>query len=143
LKKIALFLVSLTILSASIIELEKQIYAAIVYAIFPNKSQINIWIDNRSKDNVFKTIKNVKVVDFLKDADIVFVTSSSTLKFIPKDALIFVLGKYSLIKEAKNEAIGGFFWQKGRPNIIFLKKNLKKHSIYLSPSFANYIEDEI
>jgi hypothetical protein len=38
------------------------------------------------------------------------------------------------------QIIGAFFWQKGRPNIIFDAERLKEQNIVLDPSYDKYIE---
>ena len=81
---------------------------------------------------------NLKVVTECKDADIVIL---STTKNIPEECIKKLLfgSRYSHLKN--QNVIGSFFWQKGRPNILFYKSRLKKQNIKLNPSFDKYIED--
>lgn len=72
-------------------------------------------------------------------ADIVIL---STIKNIPsqcKNKILFGT-RYSHLKD-KN-IIGAFFWQKGRPNILFYQERLDKKNITLDKSFDRYIDNE-
>ncbi len=119
---------------------EEQIYALILHAVFPHKAVIKVWVDDRAKRALLEEIPMVVIVRHAQDADIVFEYHHDVNLTIPAHALLFV-GSYPLLLEHTKEAIGGFFWQKGRPNIIFLRKNLQEHNITLPQEFAKYIED--
>jgi hypothetical protein len=49
---------------------------------------------------------------------------------------------YSLLKKDKN-ALGAFYWQKGRPNITFIANRLKKKGIKLPKEYERYIENNV
>jgi len=72
------------------------------------------------------------------DADFVIV---STLDMLPQscDGKLTFTNKYRLFMK-EDRIIGAFFWQKGRPNIIFGKKRLERENITLSADFQKYIE---
>ena len=80
---------------------------------------------------------NINIADDCKEADLVIL---STTKNIPKECKGKILfgSRYSHMKDTN--VVGSFFWQKGRPNILFYQKRLKKHNINLDPSFNRYIE---
>ena len=139
-KKIILLLLLInTFLVASSSDVEAKIYNSILSAIFPTKSNIRVWVDQESKKNILNQIEKVQLVETPADADICLVLESKHLK---TKKLMFV-GSYSLLKHYKESTIGGFFWQKGRPNIMFLGTNLKKHHIELPTKFDRYIESEL
>jgi hypothetical protein len=123
---------------ASTVEVELKIYKSILGSIFPNKQTVSIWSDNKQKRELFKAIARVKIVSNQEDADI-FILYKTKCRLTSKP--IFV-GTYALLKQCKR-AIGGFYWQKGRPNLLFLRKNLKTHDILLSKELEEYLEDEI
>lgn len=79
----------------------------------------------------------LKIVTECKDADIIIL---STTKEIPKECSKKILfgSRYSHLKNPN--VIGSFFWQKGRPNILFYKKRLQKYNLELDSSFDRYIE---
>ena len=82
--------------------------------------------------HVVKTCKNAKVLILSSD------------KSIPKhciDKPILVLD-YALLEKHSN-AVSAFFWQKGRPNIVFIKKRLQRFSISLPSTYDKYLEEQI
>ena len=81
---------------------------------------------------------NINIVDDCKEADLVIL---STTRNIPKECEEKILfgSRYSHMNNPN--VIGSFFWQKGRPNILFYQKRLKKHNINLDASFNRYIEN--
>ncbi len=81
---------------------------------------------------------NIKIVKDCKEADLVIL---STINEIPKECLVKLLfgTRYSHLKN--QNVIGAFFWQKGRPNILFYQKRLNRNFIKLDSSFDKYIED--
>ncbi len=70
-------------------------------------------------------------------ADIVILSNT---KNIPKqcEGKILFGTRYSHLKDTR--VVGAFFWQKGRPNILFYRDRLEKNNIKLNPSFNKYIE---
>ena len=81
---------------------------------------------------------DINIVTDCNKADIALL---STTKNLPPECNKKILfgSRYSHLKNPN--VIGSFFWQKGRPNILFYKQRLKKHNIKLNPSFDKYIED--
>ncbi len=81
---------------------------------------------------------NLQVVNNCKEADIVLL---STLKDLPKGCKEKILfgTKYKHLRN--KQVVGAFFWQKGRPNILFYEKRLQKQGIKLDASFKKYIEE--
>ncbi|WP_187647575.1 hypothetical protein [Nitrosophilus labii] len=142
-KKIVILLVLVINLIASVTKIEKEIYSTILKALFPQKKIIKIWVDNHHKKKLFRKINLVKLTNNYKNADILFVYNTKTLKDEKRDKAIIFVGKYTLLKDYQDRVIGGFFWQKGRPNIIFLRKNLEKFNITLPSNFEKYIEDRV
>ena len=80
-------------------------------------------------------------LNIVKECDKADIVILSTTKDIPSECQRKILfgTRYSHLKNPA--VIGSFFWQKGRPNILFYEKRLKKHNIKLSPTFNKYIED--
>ena len=139
-KKVLFFLIFLsTILFASTVDIERKIYGEILHTVFPNKEVVYVWSDNQISS--LTGIEGVKVVRDLESADIVILKNHLQDEQI-KTKVVFVKNYY-LLKEYKDFAIGGFYWQKGRPNILFLEKNLQKFNIKLSNGLENFIEDEL
>jgi len=124
-------------LTASTISAEEKIYTSVLHALFPQKRQVRIWTDDKVKQALLKNIKGSMLVKSKKDADILFLYHTSNIKI---DKPKFV-GSYALLKHYKKDVIGGFYWQKGRPNLLFLKKNLVKNGLFVHGSLEKYVED--
>jgi len=135
---IALLLLFLN-LFASNLEIEKKIYKTIIYSLFPHKEIIKVWSDDKRKKSFLISIQNITIVKNPKNADILII--NKPLKHIP-NKIIFITN-YPILKKYKDIAIGGFYWQKGRPNIIFLEKNLKRFHLNLPQSMQEYIEEDL
>ena len=72
-------------------------------------------------------------------ADVVLLSSTKNIPTACNDKILFGT-RYSHLKN--KHVIGSFFWQKGRPNILFYKDRLQKNHIKLDSSFDKYIETE-
>jgi len=140
--KILLFLVSLFFATSLFADTTSE--EAVLRYIFTHinsNSFHKIWSDDPSLNNEFKADKNYTVVKDAKDADIVILRHSESLKNIPHNKKIFVL-KYSMLSKIP-QSFGAFFWQKGRPNIVFLRPRIKKEKLKLSSELQKYEEERI
>ena len=81
---------------------------------------------------------SLNIVTECNKADLIIL---STTRNIPKGCLEKILfgTRYSHLKNSN--VVGAFFWQKGRPNILFYKKRLEKNNLKLDSSFNRYIEN--
>ena len=138
-KKLLLILFTSLVLFASQAETERKIYDTILHTLLPQKKSIRLWTDSKSLADELQGLDDVELVENIDKADIAVVS-----KKLPKDCscLLFVTS-YHLLKKYKERAVGGFFWQKGRPNILFLKKNLQKEGIRLASSMQQFVEDSL
>ena len=140
LKKILLILsLLLSLCNASDLRTEQKIYDRIIHALLAQKQTIKVWSDTEENRKLLTTIPGIDLVDSPKKAD--FLLLSKELKD-PKNAIIFVTN-FPLLQKMQKSAVGGFFWQKGRPNILFLEKNLNKHHIVLPQSMQEFVEEEL
>ena len=138
LKIIFLILLHLSLLNASSVAVERDIYHAVFHALFPDAQSIYIWTDDPKKADIFKSLSHIEIVTNPKHANLAVVYKTEDL---PPNLIKFV-GDYHLLKHYKN-AIGGFYWQKGRPNLIFLKSSLQEYRLKLPPKFQKYVEDRL
>jgi len=74
-----------------------------------------------------------------KQSDVVIIKHSKDLTNECKDKILFGT-KYQTLRN-KN-VVGAFFWQKGRPNILFYKTRLDEHKIILNKDLRKYIDYE-
>ena len=138
-KFIFLFITLSGLLFSANVNTERRIYQHILHALYPHKESIAIWSDDQNKKDILQNIPKVKLVKTPQQADFVLLHKK---KGIDTKGLIFVTD-YHLLKYYDKDAIGGFYWQKGRPNILFLKQNLKKHHIKLPADMQEYVEDTL
>ncbi len=135
LKKLLITLIFSTLLLADDIQLAIKIYSSIAYEC---TGKVNPKIYLHGDLGMLYDVDSINRTHKCSDADFVI---TSTLKQLPpkcEDKIIFT-NKYRLFQESK-QIIGAFFWQKGRPNIIFDRERLKNQNIKLSNSFEKYIE---
>ena len=133
--KLLLILFLITTVYASDDSRAAGIFSLIVKEI-TKKEKSNVYIHTHIS-SLKKYPGNLNRVSECKKADIVIL---STLKNIPNECKdkIFFGSRHSHLKN--QNVVGAFFWQKGRPNILFYKKRLDKNSIKLDSSFNKYIE---
>jgi len=136
---IKLFFISLliTTIYANDVKLASSIFNTIVSSV-TNKKNAAVYL-YKDIEAVSKYPDKLRVVKDCSSADVVLLSS---IRDIPKDCDSKVLfgTRYSHLKN-KN-VIGAFFWQKGRPNILFYRERLEKQHIKLDKSFDKYIENE-
>ncbi|MFK5881738.1 MAG: hypothetical protein QM482_05950 [Sulfurospirillum sp.] len=125
-----------SLLSSNVKKLEAQILSSIAHSLV-HKKNVNICIDDKNFKGIEKYEKNLKLVSCGK-ADIVFTSKDSDIDKKCKTSLIFSTSYY--LYEHSPVIVGAFFWQKGRPNIIFREKQLKSLGINLPKDFKKYIE---
>lgn len=138
-KIITILLILGSMLNAS----EKEYAAKIIKNIVEvmDKPNTPVWIDYDDSDVDLLELKQLNVVKTCKNAEVLILSSETN---IPKYCIskpILVLD-YALLAKHKN-AVSAFFWQKGRPNIVFIEKRLQHFSISLPPSYEKYVEEEI
>ncbi len=141
-KKIILFFISAVfVISASNADLIKaSLFSLIVELLNGDNPYVQIYINSKEYQSIPKYIKKYKFINNCLDADIIFV---DTLSSLPKECIynhkIFVT-RYSEFIQNKDKVIGAFFWQKGRPTIIFNKIMLDYYGIKLPPKYKKYID---
>jgi len=131
---------TLIFLCTSLLSSEVDVAAKII-------DKISVALTKKEKIKVYTNdIKNlyiVKISEHLNNskscvgADLVL-TKDKSIYNCDKDILVFTTN-YLSFKSLPN-AVGAFFYQKGRPSIIFRKEVLKRHNIVLSNEFNKYIE---
>ena len=76
-------------------------------------------------------------VEKCREADIVLLSSLEKIPASCNDKILFGT-RYFHLKNSK--VVGSFFWQKGRPNILFYQKRLDRYNLKLDAGFNKYIE---
>ena len=122
-KKLVLILVSFISLFAFSSEVE--LFGNLFKVMF-KKDNIKVYTKNYQRLGI-----GLKIVNSCKEADIVL----GNVKCANKPR--FVLDYYSF--KHNKEAIGGFYWRKGRPQLRLRKDNLIKYKLFISKEFEGYL----
>ena len=131
----------LTILIITTLYSNDHTKASIIFNILAKeitkKIEPNIYL-HLTNNSIQHNPGNLNIVTECSNADLVIL---STISEIPEECSNKILfgTRYSHLKNPN--VIGSFFWQKGRPNILFYEKRLQKNNIKLDPSFNKYIEE--
>ena len=122
-KKLVILLISLQTLFGynSEVELFNKLFTILF-----QKKEIKIY----TKKYTFLT-PQLKIVSSCKLADL-------TLGELNCSKPKFLLDYYNF-KNDKN-AIGAFYWRKGRPQLRLRKKELEKYKLFISKNFEDYLE---
>jgi len=138
-----LFLTALFLYSDGTVRIQQEIYTQILSALFPKKRPIKVWVESPKTFLVLQNIPFVHIVSKPQQADVLIIRKNRNILSPQICDKIVLSESYQLIKREKGCVIGGFFWHKGRPNIIFLEQNLHKHHIHLPHEMEQFIEDKL
>ena len=107
-----------------------------------NGKNHSLWLneDNKLSQEMINS-SEFKKVSSCKDASVLVITSEKEIPRQCTNKPMLVL-EYDLLEKHSN-AVSAFFWQKGRPNIVFIKKRLQRFSISLPPTYEKYVEEQI
>jgi hypothetical protein len=86
-------------------------------------------------------LNNSTTVNTCNEADIVIISSTNQMQGCNKNQIILVT-KYDLLNEIPN-AIGAFYWQKGRPNLVFISPRLVEKNMKLTSEYSNLTDNRI
>ncbi len=137
-KYLVLLFFSSLLLSSEIDKIESKIIMSMIDAVNTHKG-FSIYTNSQKLKNILPA-QMVVFVDDCSGADIAILEKSKIEKNC-MDIPIITL-EYDLLKKYPN-SIGSFFWQKGRPNIVFIKSRLKNQNILLDSAFDEFIEENI
>jgi len=111
---------------------EIKLYEMLFTKLF-EKQKINLFVDKNQKE--FKNSKVLKIVNTCKKADLVLLYDINNLKC--KNKPIFVT---SYIDFISSNAIGAFYWRKGRPQLILNKTMILSYHLHLDKSLLKYVK---
>lgn len=109
-----------------------------------------VYTTDQEYRKVFSTSKRIFLVNKPEKSDIILITNRLTLQYImrenrlnqnAKKPILFVTD-YRFLKDAK-DAVGAFYWRKGRSQLLFIEKRLKQHGIQLPKAYQNYMIDAL
>lgn len=137
LKKLFFLLSMISYLYGDVNLKEIKIHDSIAKSIF-SSSPIKTYISSPQLRE--KILAHSRYLELTAMEDSSYVILSDDAKITNAEAIVFVTN-YKLLKKHKN-AIGAFYWKKGRPTIVFIKERLDRYSLELSSSFEKYYENE-
>ena len=121
---------------------EKDYEAKIISKIASSSldDKIKVYIPNISKEEkriflkYFDVTQNCQMANFIFDNKGIIPLECKNLK-----KLFFTNNYRRLLSDRKY--YGAFFWNKSRPNIVFIKQRLEENNVKLPREYARYIED--
>lgn len=121
------------------IELEAKIIAKIAKNSI--KDKIKIFIPNISNMEKDVYSKYFTLADSCESSNFVFVKKAIDGKGLcsQNDKLFFTNNYRRLLLDKR--FYGAFFWNKSRPNIVFIKRRLEEKSIKLPKSYDQFVEN--
>jgi len=131
------------ILTVQVLAFDTPTAAKIFNKIFNEMSMqtpIRVYCINAKYQKVIQLAKDLKLEKNVTFADIVLVDALSE---IPKGKHPIIFTTNLSVFRKNTHAIGAFYWEHGRPKIVFLQSRLQKHNITLSKSFQRYIVKEL
>lgn len=134
LKILLLSFLLITQVFADDIEIEKNIYEKIFSALVTTEKPL-IYSDESILSLGLKPADFTQVSK-CEEAEIVVMTHSS----IPKHCRTKIVFGTRYRHLEVDYILGAFFWQKGRPNLLFRQEKLDEHNIVLIDSLAEYVE---
>ena len=131
-----LLLVLSNTIAASDIEWEALIVEKMLTSMATEK-EIKVYAQEKRLDQVCKEMHNVSKIDNCNKADFVLV-GKELPESCKKPEIVF---DYNTFKKDSN-AVGVFFWQKGRPTIRFSSKRLKQFGLQVEGELAKFVSSK-
>lgn len=138
---IAIFLAVCAFGQSNNLLIEQKIINKITHALCPKKQLIFVYYYGKQLPLSLKTNPDIKITDKVDKANIIILGIDGWRGKKTGDKPIIVL-EYSLLKKYPT-AIGAYYWQKGRPNIVMLEPRLHRMRIKLPKEFEKYTESKI
>lgn len=116
------------------IDTASKIYDKLFYAVF-KKEDIKVYVNDDEYKKMVLSSQYLKLTQEIEDSDIIIIRKVEEINEI-KDKIAFSIDKDLL--DQNTNIIGAFYWNKGNPEIIFIKDRLEKHNLNLLESFKKY-----
>jgi hypothetical protein len=108
-----------------------------IFSAVTKQEPIEVYAKNSDYEEV---IRLSALLEFSKDAKFVIVSHKSEIPNDPNRILFST--DLEILKNHKN-AIGAFYWEKGRPKIVFVKDRLKRFELEIDLSFEKYLVESL
>jgi hypothetical protein len=116
------------------IDTASKIYDKLFYAVF-KKEDIKVYVNDDEYKKIILSSQYLKLTQEIENSDIIIITKVEDINKI-KNKIAFSIEKEFL--DQNENIIGAFYWNKGNPEIIFIKNRLEKHNLNLLESFKKY-----
>ncbi|MFK5983919.1 MAG: hypothetical protein QM479_00635 [Pseudomonadota bacterium] len=126
------------IVASDVNKIENKIIMNMILSL-TNKQYPSIYTDSQRIKKIL-TEQDVHFVESCSSAQIAIIQTNKELKNCNK--ILIITLKYDLLKTYP-DSVASFFWQKGRPNIVFIKSRLNSHNITIGSEFNDFIEESI
>ena len=93
-----------------------------------------VYTEDKNLKKLIENLGKIDLVDNCNDATCVLASLPKNEK-CKKPEIVFNYQNY----KANKNAVGVFFWQKGRPTILFSQKRLKKFNIKIRGEVAKFV----
>jgi len=111
-----------------------------VSALFPGKKRLKAWGSTAYHRDIIS--KTTRLIESKTASEAEFYLVGKTVPMhIDEERVIFTTDIDLFYEDER--VIGAFYWQKGRPNLIFLRKRLEAYKLPVSSELRDYIEDEL
>lgn len=107
---------------------------------FIREEKVMTWGETEEHIKIIQHSPKMEWTDDPKKAKFLLI-SNSIPDNLSENAIVFTT-EYKLLKK-DDRIVGAFFWQKGRPNLLFLRNRLQENKLTLSKEFNKYIEDAL
>ena len=104
------------------------------------QTPIATYTSNSEYQQVIEMAPSLSLVKNPNAADIILVDSFAE---IPKDNTKIIFTTNASVFKKNENAVGAFYWEHGRPKIIFLKHRLNAKDITISKSFQRYVTKDL
>ena len=133
-----LFLFNSVNASEKVSSIENKIIMNMIHSL-THVDEILVYTDS---PKIKQTLRNSEI-KFVNQCGMATIAIIKTKKYVSKCNNVIVLTlEYDLLNVYPN-SVASFFWQKGRPNIVFIEPRLKKQKIIISSKFNDFLEDSI
>lgn len=135
-KYLLILILSLELLafdSATASKIFDKIFTAMI-----KKDNIAVYTSNIKYKDVVTNSSNLYLSANYEEADIILVDS---FEEVPKDSNGILFTTSYLVYENNKNAVGSFYWERGRIKIEFSRKRLNAKKLTLPKSFHKYIKD--
>ena len=93
----------------------------------------------QNEESVYK--EHFRGVQDCREANFIFIKRGAKIDEVckNKERLFFTNNYRKLLSDTT--FFGAFFWNKSRPNIVFIKERLKSYSVSLPKEYEKFVED--